>query len=116
MNAKNFMELRDYLQVIHHVPGRIRVRMNPLLLTNSKALSLVNEELDPDVISNAPGIKKARLNPMLGTLMLEYDAGIIEPGVLDLLFKSQDKDLFTEAFGEIAANLGLFHQNSNDKF
>jgi hypothetical protein len=53
---------------------------------------------------------------MLGTLMLEYDAGIIEPGVLDLLFKSQDKDLFTEAFGEIAANLGLFHQNSNDKF
>jgi hypothetical protein len=74
--------------VVHHIPGRIRVRL-PFL----KGFSSSPEQIK-DLMSPLPGIRKVDFNPITGSALISYDA--------------EHYDSFQEKLAEYAQNfLGL---------
>lgn len=64
--------------VVHHIPGRMRVRL-PFL----KGFSSSSEQIK-ELMSPLPGIRQVDFNPITGTALISYDAEHYE-GFLDRL-------------------------------
>lgn len=81
------MALRRFVEVAHHIPGRLRLRFTNRIiagLSQSKLSSL--EEL----CGNNNCLKNYTLNTATGSLVLEYDAKRISPALFDQLFGTDD--------------------------
>lgn len=83
------MELRGHVQIVHHVPGRIRLRIAPSFLSHLDrvARNRVTEEL-----RSLRGIRGMRINPAAGSIIIEYAAGHITPGTWELMLKGDRDD------------------------
>jgi len=111
MELKELMDLRQYLKVAHHIPGRIRLRFATKLLT-APALREVREKPEglvktlfgvdalPQIDGAAmaenpaivPGIKDVRLNLTGRSIVMEYDPVVWEPSWLDEMMMSSDEN------------------------
>jgi hypothetical protein len=56
------------IQVVHHVPGRLRVRVNPICSNSSAAASIESR------LSTVHGIRTVTANPITGSVVVCYDA------------------------------------------
>jgi hypothetical protein len=65
--VKNLLLLARHLEVVHHVPGRIRVRVLP------SALKYVNKDEIEEMIRRIPGIISLKVNPIVGSVVIEYN-------------------------------------------
>lgn len=76
MNLQPFLDLRRHLQIVHHVPGRIRLRVRLALLTELK-------QVDTGALSNVMhavnGISDVRVNPAAGSVIVTYQPKHIDP-------------------------------------
>ncbi|MEC5318675.1 hypothetical protein VSX61_06930 [Brenneria populi subsp. brevivirga] len=81
------MMLRRFVTVEHHIPGRMRLRFtNRLIPTLGKGkLEKLAALCRPDGV-----LRSYRLNTQTGSLLLEYDAGQIDPALLTRLFSADD--------------------------
>lgn len=68
-----FQELARHLQIVHHIPGRIRFKMNVLQLERGQIDLLRQAASLRDSLGNIPGIKDVRINPLAFTCIVEYD-------------------------------------------
>ena len=59
--------LARHTEVVHHIAGRIRVRLLP------SALKTVRESNLQESINSIPGVLKLRVNPIMGSVVIEYD-------------------------------------------
>ena len=88
MDFSVLMDLRHHLSVAHHVPGRIRVKFGLKLLCDPGAKQalerLGGRELPPAILS-------ARINPMGRSVVVEYDAGAVDPGRLEELLTTRGR-------------------------
>jgi len=110
MELKELMELRQYMQVAHHIPGRIRLRFATKLLTDpalrevrenpgTLMKTLFNIDALPQTDGAAmaanpamvPGIKDVRLNLTGRSIVMEYDPVVWDPKWLDELMDSSDE-------------------------
>lgn len=93
----------------HHIPGRIRVKLNPGLLSDPKALALASS-LDLSSWGNGNGssaIIKTRLNLKAGSLVVDYDPKLLEPELIGELFSSSDPGRVEQLVEQLADLLGL---------
>jgi hypothetical protein len=60
--------LAPHTEVAHHIPGRIRLRILPSGLTIVRRTNL------QDILGNIPGIKRMRINSIVGSVVIEYDS------------------------------------------
>lgn len=68
MLDKNTLALiGKHLTIVHHVPGRIRFRVNPGLLTYA------NESNFESIIASIQGIESTRFNRTVGSVVVHYD-------------------------------------------
>lgn len=83
------LELRGHVHIVHHVPGRIRLRIAPSFLSDLDRTSRnrVTEEL-----RSLPGIRTMRINPAAGTIIIEYAARQITPDTWELVLKGHRDD------------------------
>lgn len=87
MNFRKIVELEKYLDVAHHIPGRIRVKFSPLILTKPVALAAMKEHTEmPDAI------KDARVNMSARSVVIEYDPEQIQPELIEELIQGKDQD------------------------
>lgn len=84
------LEHRRELSIIHHVPGRIRVRISRALGARARA------SVDPDsldrVIRAISGIEDVRVNPAVGSVTIRYDKSTIDPDWWSTLLEGDSKD------------------------
>lgn len=73
ITADKLIEISSYLTLIHHTKGRIRVRVSPKIKEQSSDITIEDIEDIPNKIN---GIKKVKINKIIGSITIEYDNSI----------------------------------------
>ena len=67
--VENLLRIAPHTEVVHHIPGRIRLR---ILASGLNIVRGIDVEV---VIGSLPGIKGVRINAIVGSVVVEYDSG-----------------------------------------
>jgi len=86
MNFNALAKLRRYLEVRHHVPGRIRIVFRPAIADEPLVRELMGNGADLP-----PGVRSARVNVLARSVVIEYDAHAIPPAMLEDLVNADDE-------------------------
>lgn len=98
VTVDKIIEISSYLTLIHHTKGRIRVRVNPKIKEQSEDITLKDIEQIPQKID---GIKKVKINKIVGSITIEYDNTIFP----DYLWKNLLNQENVEEIAEILNRL-----------
>ncbi|WP_419781437.1 HMA2 domain-containing protein [Maridesulfovibrio sp.] len=103
MNFHKIVELEKYLDVAHHIPGRIRIKFSPLILTRPVALAAMKEHAElPEAI------KDARVNMSARSVVIEYDPEEISPELIEELIQGKDQakkaEIVSDLYGRLMKN------------
>jgi hypothetical protein len=73
-----FLDHVRYLKIVHHVPGRIRVKAS---WDGARQLVKMDSRMDQqglsEIISRIPGITEYRVNEKALSVIISYDTGIL---------------------------------------
>lgn len=78
--------LRKHLSVVHHVPGRVRLKFEDALANHPWAERL------PDEVRTLPGVRSIRVNILARSIVVEYDRAVIRPEWVLELFSTGSTD------------------------
>lgn len=101
----DLLTLRRFVEVAHHIPGRLRLRFS-----NKLVASLGQGKLKQlDAYCSPEGyLRRYQINSETGSIVLEYDAAAIRPQILNQLF-GQDGEQAQHALEQLAAILSPSH-------
>lgn len=83
--------LSDYFSIIHHTPGRIRLRAS-LKLKNLAQESKIEAKELIDKLNQIPLIKEIKFNKLIGSLTLYYDKDMLEPSLWEDAINGRNLD------------------------
>lgn len=93
INAEKLVELAQYFTIIHHIKGRIRIRVS------SKIKEQQNSNVTLSDIENLPqtidGINKIKINKIVGSITVEYDHEVFKKELWDNLVEGTNLDEVT---------------------
>ena len=98
MNMRELLEMRNFVDVAHHVPGRLRLRLDPRVREHPASREFGQWS------ANGSGILSTRLNPMARSLVVEYDPKRIDPVALENFLVGAD-DAQAAALAETLAKV-----------
>lgn len=106
LNLQDFLDLRRYITIAHHVQGRIRLKLDPRILTHPAARMLAG------LSGSRPeaGLLGIRVNIPARSLIIEYDSNRIGQDDLEAFFTSTDNERVTALAEKVAALLGVQQQ------
>ena len=87
ITAEKLVELSKYFTTIHHIKGRLRVRVSSKIKEQSKDISISDIEELPQKID---GIKKIKINKIIGSITIEYDNNIFPKELWDDLIDGKN--------------------------
>ena len=70
IKSEDIVRIASYMSIIHHTKGRLRVRVSPKIKNESKSVTLKDIETLPSKID---GIKKLKINKLMGSITIIYD-------------------------------------------
>lgn len=80
VHADGLLAARHYCRIVHHLPGRIRLRVDPVGF--KKAQAAQTEPLDT-VLGRVSGIQRTEINPVAGSVVIHYDPAKLPPVLWD---------------------------------
>lgn len=93
INAEKLVELAKYFTVIHHIKGRIRLRVSSKIKEQQgNGMTLSDIENLPEKIE---GINKIKINKIVGSLTIEYNDDIFQKALWDNLIEGKNLDEVT---------------------
>ena len=99
INAEKLVELAQYFSIIHHIRGRIRIRVS------SKIKEQQNSNVTLSDIENLPqtidGINKIKINKIVGSITIEYDYEVFKKELWDNLVEGKNLDEVTEIINKL---------------
>jgi hypothetical protein len=110
MDFNLLMDLRHYLTVAHHVPGRLRIKFGMKLLGDPRAKEIMNRVGARDL---PPAIRSTRVNPLGRSVVIEYDAEAVDPGRLEELLTTGDCQRFEKLANEFKDILSPNHRQGD---
>ena len=96
--------LGDYFSIIHHTPGRIRLRAS-LKLKNAAQNSDINPKDLMDKLSQLPLIKEIKFNKLIGSLTISYDSKLLEPSLFEDAANGRNLDKVASVINEILKDI-----------
>ncbi len=87
---KEVVKLRKWVKIKHHIPGRIRLKYKYGLLASLANFS--NDEIN-EGLEQLPFVKDYHWNQATGSLLLEYDANVVAPQLLDAIFSQSEAEV-----------------------
>lgn len=81
-------KVADYFTIVHHTPGRIRLRASSNLVA---AQSAKRQDL-LDLIKQIPFIIDFKLNMLIGSITLRYDTNRFEPMLWEAWLRKERLD------------------------
>lgn len=111
-------QIADFFVIVHHVRGRIRIRANLKNLSKAKAWAQNTElrqflvdshsndtqEMIIALLKRLSAIKEIKVNALIGSATITYDANLFEPNLWESWVKK-------ERLEEITAKLNDFSQD-----
>lgn len=64
---EQIVRVAEHLKVVHHVPGRIRLRFSMAAVKASRSMDL------PGLLKTIPGVRKLRVNSAAMSIVVDYD-------------------------------------------
>ncbi|MCP5277765.1 MAG: heavy-metal-associated domain-containing protein [Thiobacillus sp.] len=93
LDVASLLGMRRHLSIVHHLPGRIRLRIGPALWGIAKK---VEDSLFRQALNHLEGISDVRVNMAVASVVIEYDAKQIHPDSWETLVRGD-----TEAAGDL---------------
>ncbi|EIJ40978.1 hypothetical protein BegalDRAFT_0052 [Beggiatoa alba B18LD] len=90
-----------HLQIVHHVQGRLRLRLLPSLLT---VLPHISDSLFKAKLATLPGIIELRINKPAASLLITYDPYQIQSAWWERLLQASANDV-----PSLLVEIGLLH-------
>lgn len=94
------MALRRHLNIIHHVPGRLRVRLSMQALPGVQAATVNGFK---SAIEAIDGVRKLRISAPTLSAIIEYDRADLQPHLWDQLIEGPD-ELAQQTFAALIAD------------
>jgi hypothetical protein len=94
------LAMRGHLEIVHHIPGRLRVRASAGLLDLARRWRGPTIPID-EAVGIIDGIHAARVNPMAASAVIEYDPLRVAPNAWQRLLEGDD----AEALGILKAHV-----------
>jgi hypothetical protein len=89
VDIETLLELRQHLSIIHHVPGRMRLRLGPALYAQASAL---NGNGLRSFLESLEGIHDIRVNPAAASLIIQYNTAHFPPTLWETLVAGNDEE------------------------
>lgn len=102
VTAENLVELGGYFSIVHHIKGRIRLRVSPKIKEHKHHVSIEDIEALPARIN---GIKSIKINKMIGSLTIEYDHAIFPDHLWENLVKGENLDEIITIIDQLAKEI-----------
>lgn len=91
-SADKIISLRRLLRVVHHVPGRLRVRLVGGGVPSSHVGSLGGSLGDfRRFVEGIPGVERLRISPATFSAVVEYDQSVLPPSAWDSLMTGPEQ-------------------------
>ena len=72
------MPLLEEAEIVHHIPGRIRLKFNHSIVTKLPKVNGIEKEIQK-IANQIEAIKNIRLNLFAGSVVVQYDTDILSP-------------------------------------
>lgn len=82
-NITDILLLARHVSIVHHIPGRIRLRVLPSGIPIAAGLDLNR------LVNGIQGVRKTRVNAIVGSVTVEYDCELLSPQLWESLVKSK---------------------------
>ncbi len=82
-----FLVLRKHLKIVHHIPGRVRLRVGATLF---KELEGVDSSLFDQVLGEIEGIHDVRINPAAASVVINYSPTKLQPDWWNTLIDGEE--------------------------
>lgn len=99
VTAQTVVQLASYLTKIHHVKGRIRVRVNPKIKQKSSHITVADIESLPQKIK---GIKTITIKKSIGSVTVTYDNDIFPYELWEDLVAQRNTQKIVEILNSLA--------------
>ncbi len=95
------LKMRRWVEIAHHIPGRIRLKYKVGLMAQLMQYNL--KDVD-DVVAQIPAFLSYKLNKSTGSIVIEYNPELISAAVINDLFGESDERA-TDAYHLLAEYL-----------
>lgn len=99
ITTEDIIKIAGYFTIVHHVKGRLRVRVNPLITKESNSISLSDIEELPNKIT---GIKSIKINKIVASVTIVYDPLIFDSSIWDDLINGVNLEAITQLINKLA--------------
>jgi hypothetical protein len=87
MNVAKVLKLRTWVQIVHHIPGRIRLKYRLGIIAHFARFNARDIER---VLDDIPAFRNYKLNRSTASILIEYDPDLVNPSLLEALFSLDD--------------------------
>jgi hypothetical protein len=99
IKTEDIIKIASYFTIVAHSPGRLRVRVNPKIKNENSNISIEDIEQIPNKIK---GIKNIKVNKVIASVTITYDANIFKPEVWEDLINKRNLDEITQIINNLA--------------
>ena len=82
---QTLLDIVPHLEIAHHIPGRIRLRISFSGIESLQGMDLGNH------VNQIPGILSVRVNALALSAVVEYDPERLDPGLWEALTGLKDR-------------------------
>lgn len=102
VSAEKLIELGTYFSIVHHIKGRIRLRVSPKIKEHRHHVGIEDIEALPARIE---GIKSIKINKVVGSLTVEYDHAIFPDRLWENLVAGKELDEIVSIIDQLAKEI-----------
>lgn len=99
VSVEKILKISSYLTKVHHIKGRIRVRVNPKIKNESKEITLDDITSLPNKIN---GINTIKINKIVGSVTITYDNSIFPYELWEDLLAQRNLDKISDILNDLA--------------
>jgi hypothetical protein len=86
---EELLAVKKYVSVVHHVEGRIRLKVDPAIMKDP-----VSKRLE-EISASIPGVLDKLVNMLARSVVLRYDPAVIHPADMAALLGASDSESLT---------------------
>lgn len=98
ITQEQIIKIASYFTIIAHTPGRIRVRVNPKIQSESENISIEDIQSLPSKIA---GINTIKINKIIASVTITYDPSVFPPSLWEDLVKNENIEQISKLINDL---------------
>jgi len=99
ITPQQIIDISSHLSKIHHIKGRLRLRVSPKIKEQSNGVTLHDIKRLPEQIN---GIKGIKINKIIGSITIDYDHTIFPYELWEDLLNRRNLETISQLLNELS--------------